>query len=158
MDRRARAQRELEYIQAEISRLAERIQARELEASKLREFIEVWDQLGSPTDDTGEGAEPETKPAFTEDTSIIDATTSVLRRSTKPLKAREIASRMLAEGFPYEHGEDNLVRSLRGILSRYSRRDVLTNEGQARYWVPRPPKEGQQAELAVTASDEEGEA
>lgn len=135
MDRRTRAERELEYRHAEVTRLRERIADHEREIAKLQGFIAVWDELSEVNDGEGE------RKTFTEDTTLIEATTTVLRRASGPLKAREIASRMLAAGLPYDYDEDQLVRSLRGILARYTRRGDLVKSGHGRYWVPRPDEE-----------------
>jgi hypothetical protein len=52
------------------------------------------------------------------DLSITDAAVKVLRYFGQPMKARGIAETMLAWGFPYPKGVDDLRASVGGVLAR----------------------------------------
>lgn len=52
------------------------------------------------------------------DLSITDAAAKVLRYFRQPMKARRLAETMLAWGFPYQKGVDELRASVGGVLAR----------------------------------------
>lgn len=52
------------------------------------------------------------------DLSLVDAAAKVLRYFGEPMKARRIAETMLAWGYPYSKGVDELRASVGGVLAR----------------------------------------
>lgn len=111
---------------AERELAAARARARDLEG-----FVRVYRELvttstSSPVPEDGPSARATSSGAVSRppvsladsELSIADASEKVLRAVGRPMKARDIAERLLDWGFPYSAGLQKLRSSVGGVLSR----------------------------------------